>query len=582
MPTVPYSAVPDRIPQGPATPNVSVNTPGAAFGENIATAVKGLGGQLEKSGDELWQRAIAMQQLQNETEAREADTKYMIAAGQLHADFSSQQGKNAGPDALRDYSENLRKTREEIGKGLSNDAARKLYDAQSLSTMGRTIFNGAGHSASEVKSWAIKTGQAQIDLDAKTVEDNPNDPGLFEEKWDRVKTSVAQLSDLHGAGEGSPQEAAAMMQAKSTLRSQQIIGMSRQEPFEAAKFLDAHKSDMTQADYLKVDNIVRSAGRTVGSVNIANEVYSAGQETPDKPAKSLRDMEAEVRQKAKELDPNDPLLATHAVTALQGVYNQDKRAKTQEEWTNTQTVAAGINQGVKNEQELRADPKIAAAIDALPETKKMAIPGMINRANASKYQTTNNENFRQLWGESNNDVEQFLNRDLTNFQLSEVDRRKLEKRAEQLKAQPNQDPRVDRAKSWLRGSMGAELQALGIFRRTDQNKDDYDKFTGALQIALDTWQQDNKKPPTYKDVVETIGPEIIKQRDEPGLIFGTNKKPFYDQPATRGPDRKAYDTFVADQKRAATDENRPEPTDPQLNQAWTRLQFIKLYGKKSP
>lgn len=572
MPQVPYSPIPTEQPSGQGAPTINIPANPDAFGVNIGQALEGLGKTVEGAGNELFGRAVALQQLSNETEAKQADANYMIKAGELHANYGALQGKDA-VDAYPDYAKSLEKLRTDIRGGLSNDMTRKMYDGSSLSTMSRSIFNGAGHAATQNKQWAIGTAKAQIDLDAKTVEDNPADEKLFQDKLARVQEGARQLSGLQGLGQDSPQEQDLTLKATSKLWSQRIVGLSRTDPFTAAKMLDENKTELTTDDYAKVDNTVRAQGRAVGSANIANEVYANGKGSDTTPAKSLKDMEDEARTKAQKIDPKDPLLANHAVAALHGVYNQDKYAQKQEDWTNSQVVDGAIQSGVKDMQELRANPKIAAAIDALPKDKQLAIPGAINRYNAARDKITNENNYVTLNGLSNNDVEGFLNTDLTKEQLSQGDMRKLMTKQQTLKEKAGSDPRVNRAITQIRGAMGSQLEALGIFKRTESNKEDYDHFTGALQSALDVWQDANKKPATYDDVVNKIAPEVLKQRTVPGYLWNS-KEPMFKQ--------EVPSDFSKSLKVDVVAKGGVEPTDEQIYKAYLRTQFNTLYGKKKP
>src|SRR5262245_32507513 len=95
MAQVPYKPVMDVSPGDRPTPYFHLNAVADAFGANIGQALSHLGAQMERSSDELFNRAVALQQLKNETEAREADAQYMIESGKYHAEFNSLQGKNA-------------------------------------------------------------------------------------------------------------------------------------------------------------------------------------------------------------------------------------------------------------------------------------------------------------------------------------------------------------------------------------------------------------------------------------------------------------------------------------------------------
>lgn len=574
VPSVPYQPYPDARPADIGTPNVSVNAPSAAFGSTIGAALESVGAKAEHVGDELFARAVALQNLQNETEAKEADANYMVKVGDLHANYSALQGK-AAVDAYPGYVKGIQKLRQDMRGGLSNDMARRMFDSQSLGTMGRTIFNGAGHAAAENKQWALGTAKAQIDLDAKTVEDNPGDDILFANKLKRVRTSAGDLATLQGFEEGSPQDKDLQLKVVSKLWAQRITGLARTQPFEAGTMLDSHAKEMTEDDRLRVDNIVRSQGRAVGSANIANEVYAAGAETDKAPAKPLEVMEKEAIAKAREVSPDDPLLEKHAVAALHGLYNQNRYAKKQEQYGNEEIIAGAIQKGVLDERQLRMDPKVAAAIDALPKDKQLAIPGQINRYNDAKNKVTNQDTYQRLYGLSNNDVEAFLNTDLTKEQLNQTDLNKLQKQQQLLKKDQSGDPRVNRAMTQIRGAMGAQLEALGIYSRGPNNHDDYDHFTGALQAALDLWTEAHGKPATYKDVVEQIAPAILRQRDVPGAWWGTNKEPFF-KPDTNS---KRYKDFAAEYKAARTDSDGIEPSDAQIDKAYTRMQLMGLYGK---
>lgn len=598
---VPYNPVSSEKPSTGGTPSYNVSVSSNAFGAQEAQAkvaaaqgigqaqveairavghaevalwgsVGSLGEEVNKVGNEMWQRAVSLQQLRNDTEAREADTQYVIKAGQLHADFDTLQGK-ARVDAFPGYMKALKDEREKIRNGLSNDDSRRKYDGPSMTFMSRSIFNGAGAAATANKQWQLNTAKSQMDLDAKTVEDDPKDDVLFQQKLNRTLGNAGTIAAIQGFEKGSPTEKSLYLQTSSGLWAQRIIGLSRTAPFEALEMLDKNKTKLTGADFMKVDNVVRAQGRAVGAVNIANVVYNAGTNVEEgKPVKTLAQMEKEATDKANELNPDDPLLAKHAVEALRGRYNQDKYARRQEEVANLQTVAAGIERGVRDERELRADPAVAAAIDALPKDKRLAIPGQINRYNAARDKVTNQDNYQRLYGLANNDVEAFLNTDITKEQLSQEDMRKLQEKQRKLKEVPTQDPRVWRAMDQIRVAMGPQLEALKIYKREVGNKEQYDKYTGAVQAALDVWQETNGKPATYRDVVDTIGPQIIQQVSEPGWLWGTNKVPFYAKTVPPEFSNKLKADIIA--------KGGAEPTQEQIQRAYTRTEFIKLYGKK--
>lgn len=586
---VPYTPVASEKPSSSGTPSFSPSVSANAFGgqaaEAMGTAAKmvghadvalygqisDLGKEIGKVGNEMWERAVALQQLRNDTEARDAEAKYMIDAGTLHANYNSLTGK-AAVDAFPAYMEGLTKAREKIRDNLTNDDSKRRYDGPSQTLLSRSIFNGASHAATANKQWQLTTAKSEMELDAKTVEDDPQNDILFQQKLMRTRNNAAQISLLQGNDPNSAPEQELALKAQSALWSQRIIGLSRTAPFEAATLLDANKTKMTGADFLKVDNTVRAQSRAVGSRNIANEVYTSSLDAEGNLTKTLTQMEKEVDARAKELSPNDPILAHQAVAALQGKFNQDKSARRQEEVTNIQTVAGGIEKGVRDIRDLRQDPKVAAAIDALPESKRLAIPGQINRYNAARDKVSNEGAWVRINGVSNNDVTEFLNMDLTQQGLSQPDMKHFMAKQRKMIETPGQDPRIDRAKRIIRSAMPETLEALKIYKREPSNKDEYDKYTGAVGQAIDVWTTENKKPPTDKEIAEIIGPQIVKQVSEPGMLWGTNDVPFFRRAVPKA--------FADDLKAAMIAKNAKEPDEAEIRRTYNRVEFIKLYGKK--
>ncbi len=572
---VPYQPVPSQTLEPTATPEMNPRIPAAAFGGEVAQALSGFGKTVEGAGDQIFNKALALQNLANEAEAKNAASDYQIQAGKLHADYSSLQGKEA-VDGFQPYTQKLKALRESIRGGLKTAMSQKDFDSDSLSTMGRTIFNGAGHAATQNKQYIVGASDARVDIagDSLMVDPSPNNLKIAK------ATAEREIRETQGPAKGlSPEATDEAVKTKTSSQTlKYLVGLSRTKPFEAKDQLNAMKAELTPDDFLKADNIVRSQSRAVGSANIAREVYEGGQGDATHPAKSASEMEAEVRAKAKTFDPEDPLLESHAVAAFNGRLNQDKYNQARETRDNQATLNQAIVSGVRNEQELRADPKAAAAADALIAAgKKLNLPAEINNYNSARDRKDNMERFNTLMGTANNDVEGFLNYNpRADDKLSQGQINAIVAKQDQLKKQVGQDPRVDRAIGWMRGAFGAQMEALGVFKRTQQNKDDYDHLTGTVQSALDLWQDNHGKPPTYKEFQEQIGPQILQQRSEPAW-FGltTSKKPFFA--------RDVPEEFSSSVKADVLAKGGSEPSEQDLYKAYVRTQLMKLYpaSKKS-
>jgi hypothetical protein len=210
---------------------------------------------------------------------------------------------------------------------------------------------------------------------------------------------------------------------------------------------------------------------------------------------------------------------------------------------------------------------------------------MINNYVKARDYRENERTMTEITGLKNNDVEAFLNLNPTDdqYKLSQSQIRQVQGMQAQIKKQTGADPRVDRAMSWMRASAGAQMEAMGVFRRTTANKADYDHLTGAVQQALDIWQEDHKKPPSNKEFTEQIVPQILKVQKQPGAfglygygVFGTDKVIFKHDTSS-----KEYTTFADKAKEDIKARGGSEPSDEEIYKAYTRVQLLKLYPPKT-
>jgi len=162
MPQVPYQPYTDKVSQDHPAPLLHFNIDPNMFGENIGRAVSALGGQIGKVGDELWNRAVALQEFQNETAVTGALATQEKNSAQRRADYFSSLGQNAvnGYDGFI-AAEN--KDREDIRAGLANDMQRKMFDRTSLGVVNRASIAGASHKAQELRKVGQQNDMAAID-----------------------------------------------------------------------------------------------------------------------------------------------------------------------------------------------------------------------------------------------------------------------------------------------------------------------------------------------------------------------------------------------------------------------------------
>jgi type II secretory pathway pseudopilin PulG len=227
-------------------------------------------------------------------------------------------------------------------------------------------------------------------------------------------------------------------------------------------------------------------------------------------------------------------------------------------------------------------PGAAAAIEKLdPKIRANAgtIQDYINRTRDAAYKTTQQEYKQRALGLSTNDVEKFVSTDFTTWPLNRVDLTEIQNRQAKLVKNAQDDPRVMHAQSWMRGAMGTQLQALGIYSRNANNTDDYDHYTGALQEAIQEFQEEHKHAPTYKDVIEHIGPQVINTQTEHKGWLWNSQEPAFEQ-WTRPQPNEVPPEFRQQITKEVIDKGGVVPSEDQLYRAYIRSQFNKLYGSK--
>lgn len=549
-----------------------VDTPLAAFGGTIAQAIQGVGGDLSKDGDEIFQRAMALQDLRNAAESDDAVTKYMAGLGDIHAKFNALEGE-ARAKAYPQYLSDIKNLREQIGGSLSNPMSRRMYDRESLSTMGRTMFSGAAAAADAQKQWFVGSAQSSIDMSTKRIVDNPDDDGIFNDCIRDITDKVKHISQLKGEDYVQMQDR--LTNTLSQQYRERVISKAHLEPVQAAALLDAYKKQglITQPDFNKADAVVRNSSRSIGSANIAHDVYS------NNPDMGIEDMVTVARDKVQNSPfAKDPVFEKDTINALRGLWNQRNYEDRIQRADNWQTVNGAILDGVQNgtvrtTRDLLLDPKVASAYHNMSARDQIKVAGVINNTIASLNKVTNQDNATRLRGlmGSQEGMEQFLNTDLTKEPLNYNDLKFFQNEQNRMMKDQTADPRVMHAMSMLRGSMGAQLQALGIYRRDKDNPDDYDHFTGALSEALTQWKDTHKTPATADDIINTIAPQLLRTHTVRGYIFNS-QEPFFKQEVPDEVKTKLNQQSMTERGQPLSDE--------EIYRAYISEQYRQLYGSK--
>lgn len=577
MPTVPPLLSPTEQLSG-ATPSVNLAVPTDAFGGSIGNALSGLGQTIDKVGNELWSRAVELQNLNNDTEAKKADTAYMIKAGELHAKYSSLEG-NAARDALPQYMQDQQAARESIRDGLSNPMAQKMYDASSMSFMGRNIFNAAGHAAQQTKVAAVNASKSRVSILTDNIGENPNDDTGTERSINAIRAETRSQGQQGGWSED--QITATTDSNVSSAISTRIASLARTDPFGAQTMFDTAVSNkaLSPVDTSKVQASIQTQSRQVISRNIASQVNADLDHPEDgNPQKSLADRIAEAKSDptVQRFAKNDPLLPDFVEQRVIADYNRSKAITRDFSQQNEQTVAGammtGNKEGIlpKSVEELQLiNPEVASAWNNLkPTTQRKYMTLLADNAKGEKVAWTNDTltNYQKLKGMAVDSPVEFLAHDVITENMPASGKKELIGLQQRLRAQSQTDPRVGRAMQIL----GPDLQAAGISKTGSGDKDAYFQFVGSLQDALDDYQKNSAKVPGV-DEIRTIGARLMQEQVTSKGYLWDSKSPLYSLPLPdEDAERLKADPYWA--KAGIT------PNDSQLKRIYVAQKYKELYG----
>jgi len=207
-----------------------------AFGAGVANAVGHIGRAVEGAGNEIWARATAMQQLNEQANAANAVAEFTTAMGEKYAAYSSLSGK-AAVDGYKPYIEDLNSTREAIGQKLNSPYAQKVYLQESRSIQARSVFSAAAHSGREGKNYAIGSTQSLIDARSNAAALAPQDEDSYKASLQQNAKDAQRLGDLHGWDAQTTKNYESQMNSKMTMG--RIQGLAKSDVPAAQKLLDA-------------------------------------------------------------------------------------------------------------------------------------------------------------------------------------------------------------------------------------------------------------------------------------------------------------------------------------------------------
>ena len=585
MAQVPYQKSPTAEPQAPGEA-ISVATPGAAFGENIGAALQHLGTTTDQVGNELFTRAIGLQDLANETEARNKVIDFTTQAAQRQADFDSLKGVDA-KNNLPGHLKAIGDLRNDMRGTLSSPMAQKYFDQEASSFQNRLTFSSAAHAGEEFKNYSIGTAQAQVDLTKKAYAD-PFNESEYVAKNQSIEAQSHTLAGLQGWSEPLRQDYVLKQTASNRLG--QIDQQAVQNPIRAFATLQTAiaNGEIDQDSANKARDRIWQLNRGVGVENQAKGIF-----TPGKP---LDKMDAEATKIAKDpsISLGDPMFEKDLKIAVRNKALYDDRITSDIKNQNLTTLMDAIHSDkYHTKQEIYADPTVGPAALALPSKLQDNIPEMLkqhwDKHDADKQADT----FTQLYGLRQSNPAGFMDVNLydKSLPLAQGDRGVLIGMRKEIQKNENANPQVQRAISWMIKTHGQELGELGVrfapSRSEDPQSDrvkNYNLYVGNLAQALDSYQQINGHPPTPQEFEEKIAkPLLITHATNEGTflglgMFGKNNQPAFEQSV---PEPVMNEARSALQEEALKNDQGADykPSDNEIRMYIVRKQWDEFYKK---
>ncbi len=554
MAQVPYKPVPNVAPQAPPTPSIHLDTPGAAFGENVAQAQRGLGQAEEQAGNTLFGEALKLQQLQNESWAKDADVDVMIKIGKAQSEFDQLEGQNAVA-ALPAHMERIKAIREEAIASSPNPEARRFLDNSISRRVGFAIVDAGARAGQQVKVAQNRATEAQIQQSVKQADFTS--PGGKQQTLETIKRGVEDLGRVHGdlppttANEVNKQQNAAF-----------LVSLTKQAPNDpegADKMLKDNDSWLDQntrnaAQNIVNSNMARHQSRTDAS-DLLNGKEVAGvkvepfdpQKGPGQLQKYLDAAKAVAEKKGKG-NPDFPDALDGRVRANFAIgmagYNDAQnggRNSVQQYIQDNHIVdidgVAGPN----------APPEIRSQYNTLNASGKKGVDSLmksiINRDTA--YTPERERLFNQLTSIAIHEPKRFSGMDLGDSDVGPP-----AKRDQLLKMQRDIIKKSEDTSSFRRdlNSLTGMLKGAGLTKDSDE----YNVFAGALYHEWTQFKETNKRSPDYQ---KDLYPMASK------LLLEQNQSHWYN-PATWFGGRKGYEVPDEHKTQIIKDFNADEGRDP--------------------
>jgi hypothetical protein len=496
MAQVPYSPVPGQTPSDLPAARFSIQTPMAAFGGEVAAGLGQLGQGIEKVGDVIYRHAVALKDLENDTAATQKAVDLDIAVGERHAKFSSLEGDQQVKD-YPNYVRDLKAIHQKMREELPNDEVKRKFDARTLNTIGRTIFNGAGSAGTQAKKAADDASEARIRSIGNRVFQSPMDDVGFQKIQQDTEEEVIRYARLKGM---EPDKMDELLRKQWSLNiANRIMEVAKVNVHKAKDLFEENK--LVLGDYTeRVEKTVQNHFDVAASRDAVIKEFGDDdqRELAEKLPKS-RDEYIEGAQKKVRQAGGSPVAERLAAQQAGERFDLNTRKMLHQKQERSSNLGFWLEGGGTGNIPLSTEGLINMSPEArdlyvnssTEDKHKIEIRLRANRRLDREFTDESRERYLQLRGMATGtgtEQDEFMSTDIwaeRHFPVAAANElRRMQDRIRQ--GQANFDPRVNKAMTTLKPWLAAN--------NFNPNKDAVQEqmFRGALQEALNEWQAEDK------------------------------------------------------------------------------------------
>ena len=273
---VPYTGTEDVSPQFNPLSNVHVDTPIAAFGGATAGAITHMGEVAEGAGKELFARAYAMQQLNQQDVANKALSDYQNDLTQSYVDYT----KNQGQDAIHgfpDFEKSTEDLRQQYADKMPSPEAQLLFNQESRNARFRTVFGAGNYAREEAKRFGNQSAALRVDSAGDNLAATaPGDSTALKTATDNIRVIAGQNAEENGYHPGTPEYSQKVDMAVSSQVSKSIRELAKTQPLKAQQLLQDQlkNGNLTETDSANLSPILERATINQGSRATGNSILS--------------------------------------------------------------------------------------------------------------------------------------------------------------------------------------------------------------------------------------------------------------------------------------------------------------------